>query len=285
MLVIAELPDKPIRTVDDARAHWEDALVSRLARDPVAASARNARGESPLHVALANDPSPSAALVRALLAADPAAARHPERGGMVPLHFAAGLGADVGAVEALLEAWPEGASARDARGSTPLHCAARRAATSGGDDEDDVAVVRCLAWTRPECARARDDGGRTALHHAVAHGASANVVEALLEAWPEGVRARDLRGRTPLHAAGKGAEVPYEVVSALLGANMRTRTTRTSPVVDHTADRENANTRPTKRRSRARSQDGRRGRAEKTPVGRDIGKSRPTDLSASRCPW
>jgi hypothetical protein len=195
--------------------HWTyyrpDAEVLPLIT-PAAARARDETGWLPLHKAA--EYSSSVAVVQALLAANPEAAKATNnRGGFTPLHYAARSSISVAVVQALLAANPEAAKATDKYGSTPLHLAAGNNSLVAV-----VAVVQMLLAANPETAKARTtNNGRLPLHVAARFSPSVAVVQALLAANPEAAKATDNAGSMPLHLAAWGSS-SVAVVQVLLAA-------------------------------------------------------------------
>eukprot|EP00957_Ditylum_brightwellii_P094382 7186622-Ditylum_brightwellii.AAC.1 len=80
--------------------------------------------------------------------------------------------------------------------------------------EGPITAFLNLLKRQPDAAKQKKHG-RTPLHMACRHGASCEVVAALLEVWPEAVKEKDRVGRTPLFLACRhGASC--KVVAAVL---------------------------------------------------------------------
>jgi len=179
-------------------------------------------GWRPLHIACMQTP-PCSDAIAALVDASPESAATPDRDGDLPLHLAAGAGADAKSISVLLGAYPAGASEADSFGDLPLHLACR-----GG--EGAGAAARVLLEARPEAASWINSDGRTALHVACAAersdsgGADAGVVVALLAAHPKAAMHQAVTieeegggggGPLPLHLAIRQGATP-PVLDALL---------------------------------------------------------------------
>ncbi len=196
----------------DREGRGDPAMIELLLAHGASPASRDARGATPLHLAVT---WAEVALVRKLLAkqADAAAA---DEAGLTPLHVACRRGAEVLAdvllgddgdrlgqrasaredtalgrledeavVEALLDAGAR-ADAADGQGQTPLHIAASRG-------HRGLLTVLLSHGARADAA---DEWGVTPLHRA----GDAAVAEILLDRGAAG-DAEDREGRTPLHAA------------------------------------------------------------------------------------
>ncbi len=188
----------------------EHALLDAISREPEGAEQAAADGSWPLHQVVRR--RPPLAVVRALIAAYPAAAAAKDLRERTPLHWAAERKASPGVLSALLEAHIEACRAVDADGSVPLHLAS---ANPGADAEEADARVAALIGAHPASSSAVDRAGRTPLHYAAARKAPASVVRRLLDALGEtgSVEAAllaDADGRTPLQIAAD-FRAPLEV--------------------------------------------------------------------------
>lgn len=145
---------------------------------------------------LQHRPGDDAELMRALLAAWPAAATEATISGSLPIHRAAMSGC-LPAVQLLLAAAPATAAQRTAAGATPLSLACGASRDLG---HQCAAVVAALLAAAPAAAAIADLGGCLPIHRAVDAGFAA-AVPLLLAAAPGTAGAATLTGMTPLHTA------------------------------------------------------------------------------------
>ena len=195
-----------------------DVVAALLAAHPGAALEKDGFGDLPLHAAYSSNAP--IAVVRALLAENPAALSKTGKNGVFVLHAACGRpDADAGIVDALLAAHPEAARAKDKSGNLPLHVACANGAP--------IAIVRALLAVYSDALREKGSGvflfggsgsGKLPLQFACARGKDADesVIALLLEHHTEAARVKDASGDLPLHAAALLAPAP--VVLALLAA-------------------------------------------------------------------
>lgn len=201
-----------------AQRGFVDVIRAILAAMPAATRLSAVKGRLLLHEA-AEEAEPAA--VQLLLQADPASALCPMDGGKLPIHLAAGGCVRVGEQEMaatlrlLLAAAPETAAAVC---SSDYGWSPLHLASIKGFE----AAVRVLLEAAPAMAAVGDEDGSLPAHLTIDNaaedpGGSAAILKLLLEAAPETAAAQDKDGRTPLHAAA--AEGAEDLVRLLLAAN------------------------------------------------------------------
>ena len=175
--------------------------------------------------------------VRQRLKAEPDSAKVKGARGWLPLHAAASRKAPLDVVKTLLCAHAEGATANDESGHVAIHYAAARNAGAEviralavktfpplGMPPSVVEAARCnlmpemlalLAKNREGARETDNDNERLPLHFAVLYGASAEVIEALLDAYRDGAKKADRTHRLPIHHAARKSP---KAVKLLLGA-------------------------------------------------------------------
>ena len=130
-----------------------------------------------LHLAVHASPLPAAAFLLQLANVYPAASRHKNAAGQLPLHAA-------------------------------IHARRRRRVPSAGAAPagDGKAGGDC-DWQQQEAGRLQRDNLAAAAAAAAAAASEVEVVHTLLEIWPAAARTRDREGRLPLHLAAAGADL------------------------------------------------------------------------------
>jgi len=109
----------------------------------------------PLHVACQTMGSTSFEVIQILLDWNPEAAKHKDKFGRLPIHYACSHGASSDVVALLLQAFPASASVCDKNGWLPIHVACRY-----GDDKEVVCQL-LKAW--PDSLDVPTRGGNTPL--------------------------------------------------------------------------------------------------------------------------
>ena len=172
----------------------EAVVIALLAAWPDAAKAKRRRGCNPLCLALEHNAPEAVAM--ALLAAWPDGVKERGNGGHTPLQLALRYKSTEAVAMALFEAWPGAVKVTDTDGYTPLIYALENKATEA------VAMALFEAW--PDAAKVKNIyDGNTPLHFALKCNAPETVAMALFEAWPDAVKEKTKRGYTPLHLAVK----------------------------------------------------------------------------------
>lgn len=119
------------------------------------------QNRTPLHFyATRNSDNPAAMVTNVGILSDTGAAELPDRGGMLPMHYACAYGTSPAVLKVLAEAYPESLNAKESKGRTPMHLAmvnAHRAASPG--------VLRFLLDNAgKETVNVRDHEGNLPLH-------------------------------------------------------------------------------------------------------------------------
>ena len=181
--------------------------------------------------------------VRQRLRADPGSARVKGVRGWLPLHAAASGKAPLDVVKTLLRAHADGATARDESGHMPIHYAAAKKASAeviktlavatfppNGMPPSVLEAARCnlmpellaLLARNPKGAQETDDDyERLPLVFAVRHGASTEVIEALLKAYKKGTSKVDKEKKLPIHHAARKS---HKAIKVLLAADQLSAT-------------------------------------------------------------
>jgi len=116
--------------------------------------------QAPCNVILPDDESCLVTMVKALLKANPKAAKSDSEGGRLPLHMACNGRACLGVIKVILAAYPSAARHRTRDGDLPLHLVA-----NCGLCTPEVAV--CLLQAYPDAAYGRNRHERTPLEEAL----------------------------------------------------------------------------------------------------------------------
>jgi hypothetical protein len=119
------------------------------------------QNRTPLHFyATRNSDNPAAMATNVAILSDTGAAELPDRGGMLPMHYACAYGTSPAVLKVLAEAYPESLNATESKGRTPMHLAmvnAHRDASPG--------VLRFLLDNAgKETVNVRDHEGNLPLH-------------------------------------------------------------------------------------------------------------------------
>lgn len=169
---------------------------------PAAVSMRTWRGSTPLHIAAAR--GGPAALVEELVRAAPGAEMQVDDWHQTPLMIAVHAKRD-DVAEVLLRANPAAAMVQDDRGSVPLHDAAWNGR---------LPMLKRLLEAAPEAAHVVNNHVSTPLHLAAEKGRPA-FIKALLAVAPEVAEDEDMNGQTPLHlAAASGNKTSVALLSS-----------------------------------------------------------------------
>lgn len=170
----------PLHLLAASRSATAEAVDAVAAANPASAETKDKYGLLPLHSLRRC----SGAAARALVRANPAGLAVESRGGYLPLHVVAQWRGSADILSALAEADPSAAARTTTDGgNTPLHLAATTTGESNSDPPD-TAAIRALLTVCPAAAGVRNKDGKVPLQLALAAGASADTVEALLLADP-----------------------------------------------------------------------------------------------------
>ena len=207
----------------------EAVAVAVVAAWPDAVKEKGTNGNTPLHFVLEKNSSVESiagrrvlveeyntpeAVVMAMIAACPDAARGTNSDGETPLHAALVALAykkwSEAVVMALFAAWPDAVKEKKKNDSeTPLYLALRNKAPE--------AVVMAMIAAFPDAAKGKSSDGDTLLDYALVYQAPEAVVMALFAACPNAVKRKSRGGYYPLHYAAE-YHASDAVVRALIAA-------------------------------------------------------------------
>ncbi|KAI3436420.1 hypothetical protein D9Q98_005837 [Chlorella vulgaris] len=217
-LVTLAYPDPaPYTALHNAAAVGHTAVCEVLLKLPNAATAPDAAGMIPLHMAAEKGRT---AIVSMFLGKAPQSATAASTDGKLPLHIAAeSEGGHAKIAQLLLDSAPQAAMAAAENSKLPLHLACK-----GGD----LATCQLLLDRAPQAVTAADALGRLPLHWA-AHEGHADVCQLLLDTAPLAASTSAEGGILPLHLAAMSGNVAS--IKLLLATAPHTATQAT-----HTGD-------------------------------------------------
>ena len=163
----------------------EALLEPHIQQHPQAVYALNHQGQSPLTVALLENPRISS--VQPLLEAWPAQKMN---WAGLPLHHACTNGAAPEVMQILIDAYPQGKLQQDNQMRTPLHFYATR---NFANPAQMAANAELLSDTG--AAALCDRGGMYPIHYACAYGTDPAVLEVLTKVHPESLTAKENKGK------------------------------------------------------------------------------------------
>jgi ankyrin repeat protein len=157
-------------------------------------TARDADGNTPLHLTCANLPITASGTV------------------------------DIVVVKRLADAAPEVLQMQNDQGDTPLHLLVSSPVCCMSMDDEEAAsisqeAVSCLLGLSEDICYIQDSTGATPLHTAIASGANEHVLVQLFEVAPLVAKVPDERGMLPMHYAAAFGRTPLALVELLVMAH------------------------------------------------------------------